>query len=674
MAYSFQSLRTSSTRARVSLLRLGAAGALAAAVLAGCSDPAVERQARFDAQFADVSAAYSKLLGELDILSGSPSEESLSSLRSLVGRARGLSGGSSAQDTAARTLAANMSHTAALAGLMRATTMESDHETRRGIALSANALAAELEAIAAASAAIDLAGDRAAAQAARDAAGRSARGLRESIQAVEAPIGQLSARMSESAARLSELNQETAVLLRKARESNPRTALAFVEEASTVRGSLRTTRTALETDAIATGDLAIEKSMQEGKLASAQQLQAAAGRALDLLAEFEADVQTQTAKTVELARELRKQAQAMMRAVADERAGALRSAYEQIAEDLSAVGASAGSLADAVATDEIRAALSELAGLGSEGRMLLASGDAGGVGEIKAKAESLLNDLREKVTSASDRLGAAEDEVVPSQMRGFLEAVKRQLDGMTVESLLSPPAVTEAPRAAAPARSAPSTGRSLSGASLGQGSIDDIDAFMARYNEMLTRDPVGAGAFLLGAVDESKPGLRVMKRMTQMSAEAMRPMVEAMVEKFGIDSLSSLSGGMGAMGGGVPGMGGLASLGANQQPMRKKSDDGSRAVFVNDSGDETAFVKSGGKWMLDLGELAEEISAQAEGLEQMAPMMEMAMGPMKTAAATVAARIRSGELTSADEVMTAFQTEIMSSFGGGGGAGGRRGR
>jgi hypothetical protein len=53
-------------------------------------------------------------------------------------------------------------------------------------------------------------------------------------------------------------------------------------------------------------------------------------------------------------------------------------------------------------------------------------------------------------------------------------------------------------------------------------------------------------------------------------------------------------------------------------------------------------------------------------MEQMAPMIDMAIGPMKTAAATVAAKIRSGEITSADQVMAAFQQELMSSFGGGG--------
>jgi hypothetical protein len=675
MAYLLQSLRISSARARASLLAFGASGALAAAVLSGCADPAVERQVKFDAQLAEVTDAYAKLLGETpELLSGAPSDESLSALRGLIGRAKGLSGGSGAQETAARDLAAGMSHTAALIGLMRANTIEADQETRRGIALSASALAAELEAIAAAAGSMDLAADRATAQAARDAASRSARALQESVQAVEAPIGQLSTRMSESAARLDELNQETAVLLRRARESNPPTALAFVEEAATVQESARSTRTTLETDGIASADLTLEKSLTEGKRAAEQAMQAAASRALDLLSSFEADVQTQTAKTAELARELRGQAKSIMQAVAEERSGTLRAVYDQLAEDLGSVGASAGSLADAVTTDEIRAAMTELAGLGAEGRMLLATAgaDSAAVGEIKAKAEALLTSLREKVTAASDRLGAAEDEAVASPMRAFVNGVKTRLDGLTVDSLLTPPAVVEAPRAAQRPRGA-SSGRSLAGSSFGQSGVDDIDAFIARYNEMLTSDPVGAASYMMGAIDESKPGMRSMKRISQISADAMRPMIDAMIERFGAESLAGLAQGMaggmgGGMGGAMGGMGGMGGMagGGGATPLTKKSEDGNRAVFASASGQETVFTKVGDKWVLDLGEAGAMSEEQLAAMEQMAPMIAMSIGPMKTAAATVAAKIRSGEITSAEQVMAAFQQELMSSFGGGG--------
>jgi hypothetical protein len=112
-------------------------------------------------------------------------------------------------------------------------------------------------------------------------------------------------------------------------------------------------------------------------------------------------------------------------------------------------------------------------------------------------------------------------------------------------------------------------------------------------------------------------------------------------------------------------MGGMAGAGA-ATPLTKKSDDGSRAVFSSASGQETVFNKVGGKWVLDLGEAGAMSEEQLAAMEQMAPMIDMAIGPMKTAAATVAAKIRSGEITSAEQVMAAFQQELMSSFGGGG--------
>ena len=68
-----------------------------------------------------------------------------------------------------------------------------------------------------------------------------------------------------------------------------------------------------------------------------------------------------------------------------------------------------------------------------------------------------------------------------------------------------------------------------------------------------------------------------------------------------------------------------------------------------------------------------EVMDQMDQMEQMAPMMGMMIGPMKKAAESIAAKIRSGEIASADDVSAAMQMEVMKSLGGGGG-GGRRGK
>jgi deoxyribose-phosphate aldolase len=107
--------------------------------------------------------------------------------------------------------------------------------------------------------------------------------------------------------------------------------------------------------------------------------------------------------------------------------------------------------------------------------------------------------------------------------------------------------------------------------------------------------------------------------------------------------------------------------------LNEKSNDGTTAVFESNGGQQITFVKTSSGWKLDL--LAGMDPAQAQMMEQAAPMMGMMIGPMKKATEAIAAKIRSGEIASAEEVPAAIQQEMMKSMGGGlGGGGGGRGR
>jgi hypothetical protein len=88
-----------------------------------------------------------------------------------------------------------------------------------------------------------------------------------------------------------------------------------------------------------------------------------------------------------------------------------------------------------------------------------------------------------------------------------------------------------------------------------------------------------------------------------------------------------------------------------------------RAVFKDANGQETIFVKTDAGWKVDLTAALEGQGMSAEQVEQMLPMVQGMMGPMmglmKKAAADVAAKVESGEITSADEAGAAMQAAIQ---------------
>ena len=179
-------------------------------------------------------------------------------------------------------------------------------------------------------------------------------------------------------------------------------------------------------------------------------------------------------------------------------------------------------------------------------------------------------------------------------------------------------------------------------------------------------NPITGSQILIDAIDDSTPAGKAMKSMMSESAKAMQPMMEAMMEKFGADSVSKI----GAAGGGA-GAGGIGNMtsAAKMTNLTKKSNDGQTAVYTTEDGKDITFVKTATGWKVDM--LAGMDEAQVDQMEQMAPMMGMMIGPMKKAAESIAAKIRSGEIASADDVSAAMQMEVMKSLGGGGG---RRGK
>ena len=137
---------------------------------------------------------------------------------------------------------------------------------------------------------------------------------------------------------------------------------------------------------------------------------------------------------------------------------------------------------------------------------------------------------------------------------------------------------------------------------------------------------------------------------------AMKPVSDAMIEKFGSASLGSMAGGMGALD--------VSSLGN----LTQRSNDGTRAVYGAEGGTEITFVKGANGWAIDMSEAMRASGMTDEQIDQMAPMMSMMMGPMmgsmKKAATEVAARIAADEFATVEEAQAALQEVMAASAGG----------
>ena len=639
---------------------------MTATLLSGCVDPELDKQAKFQKQLDEVSAGYVAAVGgDPAMLSTAPSDEALTALRALGNRARGLSGGTASQEESARALAASISRTTGSIALARAAWLESGQEIVRDLAINASSLAADLDAVAQAGEDLNLSSSTDDAREVKAASAADMRAFQEEVRQIEVPAAQLAQRIAEGSARLSQLNQESALLARKARESNPAAGLAFVEEAALIQSDARTLQTSVENDTIVADQVVSQGEYASARLAAAQSTQAAATNAIEFLGTFDADIKGQSGKSREMANELRRNAQSLLKAIDDERAGALKSAYEGAIADFSSASAGAGgsgadsaALANTLMIEELRLLSTQIAGLGAQGRMLgmeSVADNAAALATVRTDAEAVITAFKEKATTAADQFANLGEDPALAGLKTYIDGVKKVADGLTVDKLMTPVAVVEVkkPAAAKAISAGASSGRSSSGES--NTGIDDPDAFVAKL-AALSGDPSAAAALFVGAIDDSTPIGKAMKSMVGSMMTAMKPVSDAMIEKFGSASLGSMAGGMGALD--------VSSLGN----LTQRSNDGTRAVYGAEGGTEITFVKGANGWAIDMSEAMRASGMTDEQIDQMAPMMSMMMGPMmgsmKKAATEVAARIAADEFATVEEAQAALQEVMAASAGG----------
>ena len=656
------------------LLAACVATALSASLLVGCGDPKLAEQAKFEKEFNTVASSYERAVrGNTALLSSNPSSESVAALRALAEQAKALSGGTAAQQEAATQLAASMYRTAGSIELARVSRIEAEQEIARSVAFNASLLAADLDAIGAAAEALDYSNATAVPEAMKSATANATRTLQEEVRTLERPLGQLVAEISSRTAELARLESEAAVSMRRARESSAKIAEDYVNEAARIQEEARGVRNTLAEKTIEADDKAIALNLTQVELESVKAVQAAATEALDFVSGFRAEVDGAATKVRDLAAELKKKSDAIMKSIAEERAGALKSAYEAAAADFANAASSTGSspasdaLRTALMSEELRLKVTEVLGLGSHGRMLAATGGSD-LAALKSQAETAITALKEKAAAAADAMAAISDEKL-AELKASIDETKKMADGLSVDTLLAPPALAEKPKTAKKSSGAGSTGRSMSGDAADR--IDDIEAWVGQYNAAVESKPSSAVEMMLAVMDDSTSIGKAMKDMSAPMMSAMAPLYDAMQAKFGTTKLELGGGGMG--GGGM-----AAGLGSGVSSLEKVSVDADRAVFKDGNGQETVFVKTDAGWKVDLTSALEAQGMSAEQFEQMLPMLQGMMGPMmglmKKAAADVAAKIESGEITSADDAGAAMQAAIQEAAASMMGGGGRRPR
>ena len=647
------------------------AALVAAAFLAGCGDPALEQQAKFEREFNTLLATYENTVtGSTALHATNPSAESLAALRALAEQAKSISGGTPKQQESATELAASIFRIAGGMELANACRMEAEQEVVRGVAMSAAMIAADLDAIAASAEAIDYSDATRGAEAVKARSAQATRALQEALRAVELPLGQLVEQIETGATRISQLDAEAAVLLRKSRESTPVAGLAFVEEAAKIQTDSRTTQRDIGEKAIEADNLESARNLTQVALSDAKGLQTAAAEALDFVAAYRAEIDGSAAKLREMAGDMRKKADGLMASVAAERAGPLKAAYEAATTDFSNA-ASSDALRMVLMAEELRLKMSEVQGHGAQGRMLAATGGAG-LAEVKSAAEAAITALKEKATAAAEAMEASADEKL-AELKTLIGETKKAAESMTVEKLLAPSAIAEKPSTAKkPTReNAGSSGRSMSGGA--GGGVADIEVWVTEYNAAVETEPSKAIEMTLATMDDSTPVGKAMKEMSAPLLSSMAPLFDAMQAKFGTTKLD-----LGGMGGAMGGIGG--GMGGGVTKLEKVSLEDDRAVYRDADGKEMAFVKTSSGWKSDTDAMLAAAGVSEEQLSQTLPMAQAMMAPlmgaMKKAAADVAAKIESGEITSAEDAGAALQAAIQEAAAGmfGGAGGGRRGR
>ncbi|MFM1833438.1 MAG: hypothetical protein RLZZ461_1754 [Planctomycetota bacterium] len=285
------------------------------------------------------------------------------------------------------------------------------------------------------------------------------------------------------------------------------------------------------------------------------------------------------------------------------------------------------------------------------GGVLADAGSAGRAAEAAFEArKSALEAAETAFNEALSSLGNIQgDDATATMTRATIE---RAISGVKGETMAPPPTARTA--------AAPSSGGSSVASSSGTGFGTPAEL----ANALSSMNPADTTRIAQAIQAKSDVARGLQKALS--GGDVMSPLMDALAEAFPDFDPSEM-----ADAAGMPGMGGGAAFGFSV-----KSVEGDSAK-ISDSNNTMTFVaaRTGNGWIIDLDASMEADPNLKMMAQMMGPMLEQMQKPMKQAAADVAARVRAGEFSSANEAMMAFAELLeaslpsMPGFGGGGGGG-----
>ncbi len=648
-------------RAPIALLLLAGAASLLP-FLQGCKDADTEARANVQQQLDSIASSYSTAV---TIRTPLTTDQSLVKVEELLNRTGSLSGGSPEQQAAASVMSASMAQTIAEMHMEKARELAREIARDRSLA-SANAdAAAALKSLADATSNVSLSKDRDLLKEQQQLAEATLKKVQEAYKELAKPIATLRTGVEAARSELATLQAQADDLRRQAIEAGASAGFPLIEEAAEVKGEARGVRTSVALNEIELSELEPELAFTNASLVAAEALKSAAESALGDLENYAATLSSDATATSKVADDFRKSTEALLAQIAD-RSKALTEVFERVESSLTRAESAAGRGASAsrelantarqaklAAQTTLGALLAERASVSAAQMQLhetLASSGQlfGGSAKQKEAIDALSAEREEFTTRAKDKLIEALAAIgEPGENDNPATRATRNAINRMVTSLEGKPAVANPDAPGAPA-STP-----LSGGATPADSVAGFESPEALVSA-LTANDVSMTLKTLNATRATSAEARQLVRFLQGATEVSANLVEAATQKWGTEALTAIAAA-------VPGGGLVTSAKVVDQTADSATVE---AVGANGTTQNLSLVKENNGWRVD-GDamLAAMTDQERAGLKMMAGVMSTTRPAIKRALDAVAAKIRSGEIASADQIGPAIEAAMMAEMG-----------
>ncbi len=647
-------------------------------LVTGCKDSTLESRAASQATIRTVAAEFEKAMAKH---LAQESDASLQTLASLHAQLEGLRETSGEQQAAAGLLSASIAQTAANLEFGQALEMSRALQHERLRTAAAADAAATLSAIAQAHKDIPLTAERTYLQEQKRAGENSLRAAQEALQQLEGPMGELRARVSERKSELAALQGAVEDLRRRAIEAGAMAGFPLVEQAAVEREKIRDVRASVSVDELELSRLEPDHARTNLAHEGAKGVVAAADGAMDELESFAQTLASESAASSKAAEEYRALVETRLADIAKAREdlkasyasaeqfltkainGAARSssARNEVARHGKAAKRSAQASLAALFADQAANATSDiqlhLALAGADELFGGAAKQQAAIDGLNQEREAALNRAKEVLVEAIGEIGEPQD-----SDDGATRGVRNALNAMlaSVDSQLANPIGTAVE--AKPAAAAPSGGASAAGddgevyrTGGGFASLDEFESLLSGA------DPKAATDALAKSFRAATPAGRAMADGMIAMVSALDPVMDAVTEKWGADAAKAMASANPFLSGGVkPG-----AKGATKAEYTLPGAMGQEQKMV--------LVKEGDAWFVDADQMLPGGDIPPEMAGMMTGMLKSMAESMRSSATKVAERIRSGEISTPEELQAELMQAMMSGMGGLGGGGPRGG-